>query len=116
MPIRLWSVVVSQEVTRPRRQSTAVCGASTLMATGTGSLRLLQVLDHRADLLLAPVAPDCGHVAEGGRASLAEELGDVVRLERPSDERRPVVARAVHPVALRADALIGVGGDRPAAG
>src|SRR5438067_4321979 len=116
MPIRLWSVVVSQEVTRPRRQSTVACGASTLTATRTGSLRLLQVADDLGDLGMVPVAADRGHRAEAGRAAGSEQLRDVRGLERPSLQRRAVIARAVHPVALGADARVGLGGDRLAAG
>src|SRR5581483_10281619 len=91
IPIRLWSVVVSHDVTRPRRQSTAVGGASTLMATA-GSLRLLEVADHRGDLRRGPVDPDGRHVAERGRPAGAEELGDVGGLEGAALQRRAVRA------------------------
>src|SRR5579859_467998 len=115
IPIRLWSVVVSQDVTRPRLQSTAACGASTLMAKRRSPLRLLQVADDPRDLRLVPVAADCRHRAEPGGAALAQELRDVGRLEGAVLQGRPVGTRAVHPVALGADARERLLGDRLAA-
>src|SRR5829696_8984762 len=62
IPIRLWSVVVIQLVTRPSYHGTGYTGrvVSALAATG---LLPLQVLDQRLHLLIRPVASDGGHAA-----------------------------------------------------
>src|SRR5579859_3052612 len=112
IPIRLWSVVVSQEVTRPRLQSTAAGGASTLMAKRRSPLRLLQVADDPRDLRLVPVAADGRQRAERGGTALAQERRDVRGFEGAVLQGRSVGARAVHPVALGADARERLLGDR----
>src|SRR5919109_3916937 len=110
--MRLWSVVVTQAVTRPSFQVGATVSA--LTATGRLLCRRLAQLRRRADVrdegvVLAPVpaAPDGGHVVGELRRVLA--LGEkadqrlAVRQRPVARDRRADVALAGETVALGAD-------------
>src|SRR5712691_11260352 len=101
IPIRLWSVVVTHEATRPWYQGT---GNVSALAATTAAFRdvRLRVLEERVHLRLRPAVADGRHpvpaVADDGleRAAVGED--------RAALERRAVVAGACHAVALRARA------------
>src|SRR5436190_5559228 len=114
IPMRLWSVVVTQEATRPCVHGARAGADSTLTATGA-LLRDArgQVVEEGVQLRLRPAAPDRRH----GRATLLEQGGDPRSLsdERVAGQRRPDSALALHAVAFGARALEGLaaeaGGD-----
>src|SRR5215218_6069341 len=105
MPIRLWSTVVSHEVTLPRRQSArygCTCWTSTAIRVTARFRELLRIEDESVDLLVGPVMPDRRHLT----LTVAQE-----QLEAPATREQRVppqvgtdVARA-EPVAFQADAL-----------
>src|SRR5437588_187475 len=73
IPMRLWSVVVTQEATRPCVHGTRAGAVSTLTATGSllGDV-LGQVVEEGVQLRLRPAAPDGRH----RHAAFLEERGD----------------------------------------
>src|SRR6266576_3722006 len=110
MPIRLWSVVVSQLEKRPRESCTCAGTVSTLTAIrGLHLEPLLQVVDRRVQLLLTPVVADGRHRV----AALSEEEGERVAVgeQRALRDRRADQPLAVHPVTLGTDAGEGVVAD-----
>src|SRR5215469_11060924 len=100
--IRLWSTVVSHEVSRPSFQSErygATLGTSTFVVVSALAIALRELVvvgDERCDLVVRPVAPDRGHPPE----AVAEEHGEPLRVrqQRVAAERRADV-RGVEPVA-----------------
>src|SRR5512133_470945 len=106
--IRLWSTVVIQLDTRPRRQSARY--VSTLAATRLPLVDDgLQVLLEGSELIVRPRASDGRHVARrrlDAVLAIGEEPAQALRLneQRAGRDIRPVAALAAEPVALRADA------------
>src|SRR4051794_33798849 len=97
--MRLWSTVVSHDVTRPRRQSVRNGWTSALTAMLPQRLR---VRDQRVDLGVRPVARNGRHLAD----ALAEDRLDALAVvqQRVAAERGPDVRR-VQAVAARADVV-----------
>src|SRR5579884_84978 len=104
MPIRLWSTVVSQEATRPRRQSARYGWAVSAPATTLRPLlrELLRVRDERVDLVAGPVLADGRHQPGPVAQQRLDPLA--VAEQRVAAERRAdVLVREA--VARLADAL-----------
>src|SRR5436309_15394465 len=97
--MRLWSTVVSHDVTRPRRQSARNGSTSALTAILPEALR---VGDQRVDLGVRPVAADRRHLPD----ALAQDRLDALAVvdQRVVAERRADVPR-VEPVADGADVV-----------
>src|SRR6266487_1355314 len=64
IPIRLWSTVVNQLVTRPLVQGTVSRAVSARTATGAPSVGLVQVLVQGAHLAVVPRLADGRHLAD----------------------------------------------------
>src|SRR3954454_11875617 len=110
--MRLWSTVVTQDITRPRRQSGryGVIGGSALPATSRLLVDArLQISEERIDLSVGPAARHGRHVVRDGRP-LVEPLRDQRAQALRLDQGRVVLdcgavsAGAVQRVTLRADA------------
>src|SRR3954454_13607422 len=63
IPIRLWSTVVSQLVTRPAVQGAGCGSVSARAATRASSVGLVHVLVERRHLAVVPRLPDGRHLA-----------------------------------------------------
>src|SRR3954468_13267612 len=118
MPMRLWSTVVSHEVTLPRRQSARygwTCWTSTAIRSTPARSELLRVEDEGVDLLVRPLGADRRHLALPVPEQQLEALP--VGEQRVPAEVGPDVARA-EPVALLADAppLLAAEVDQPRVG
>src|SRR6476469_7687097 len=111
MPMRLWSTVVIQDTTRPRRQSGRYGAIGSALAATRRLLvdARLQISEQRIDLRVSPAARHGRHVVRDGRA-LVEPLRDqrpqALRLDqgRVVLDRGAVPAGAVKRVTLRAGA------------
>src|SRR5882724_5351964 len=103
IPMRLWSTVTSHLAIRPSFHDTGYT-ASVLTATRACPLvdTLLQVHLECAHLHVAPVVADRGHED----AALAQQALEarLLHQDRVGGDRRPIVALALHAVALRAHA------------
>src|ERR1700759_403971 len=104
MPIRLWSTVVSQLVTRPWFQAGWRTGSALAATASSPPGVLLEVGDEGLDLDGAPALADGGHPP----AALRDELAERVRV----DEQR--VAADVGPDQRRAARrlVVALGADR----
>src|SRR3954452_13803376 len=105
MPMRLWSTVVSHEVTLPRRQSARygwTCWTSTAIRFTPARCELLRVEDEGVDLLVRPVDADRRHPALPMPGQKLEALP--VGEQRVPAQVGPDVARA-EPVTLLARTL-----------
>src|SRR4051812_19397572 len=106
--MRLWSTVVTHDATRPRRQSARY--VSVLTATRRPLVDVPpEVHVERRELLARPAAADGRHVAVGRRdpvLAVLQQPPQPLRLgqDRARRDVRPVVALALRPVALGADA------------
>src|SRR5881227_2648501 len=107
--MRLWSTVVTQLVTRPRRQSARYVAA---LAATRGLLVdvALHVGKERLELPVGPAPPDRRHVVADRldpvlpvQQQLAQALG--LRQQRAARDRRSVAALPLQAVAFRADAF-----------
>src|SRR5262249_4863793 len=100
IPIRLWSTVVSHDVTLPRRQWARNGWTSALTAMLVR--QRVRVRDQRVDLLVRPVAADRRHLAD----ALAQDRRDPLAVvdQRVVAERGADVPR-VEAVAARADVV-----------
>src|SRR6266511_1050987 len=99
--MRLWSAVVTQPATRPRRQSARYASALTATSLTLVDHRIEILLEH-PELLVIPPAGHRGHLSAAVAEQLLEPLG--LDQERVVRDRRAVVAFALWPVELRADA------------
>src|SRR5688500_12150604 len=100
--MRLWSTVTSQLAKRPRCQA-GICAVSVLSAT---ELTLRQVVGQRLHLPFLPVLADRRHLIQ----PVADELLERGRIgeELVAGDTGADVSLAGEPVALRADAAIGL--------
>src|SRR5712691_13234890 len=101
MPIRLWSVVVSQLATRPSYHAGRAGSTSVLTATFRSEARL-QVADRRVHQLVVPRRSDRRHLPEAVAQQLAQRRWIAerrVRRDRGADQ-----SLAAEAVARRADA------------
>src|SRR3712207_6465429 len=108
MPMRLWSTVASQLVTRPSFQVGIAAGSALTAPLGSSRERVvrLDVGDQRVDLPVVPTSSDGRHVA-GIRVQVLAVLEELakplpVRERAVSGDRGADAALAVEPVALRA--------------
>src|SRR6266508_1604072 len=99
--MRLWSAVVTQPATRPRRQSARYASALTATSLTLVDHRIEILLEH-PELLVIPPAGHRGHLSAAVAEQLLEPLG--LDQERVVRDLGAVVAFALWPVALRADA------------
>src|SRR2546427_9251043 len=100
IPIRLWSVVVTQLMTRPWRQSGRYGSTVALAATRRPLVDAsLQIGEQRQHLLIRPAVRDRWHLV----SALADQLLEALSLREQGIVRdlRPEAALSLEPVALR---------------